>query len=87
MGNDNNNNYIKAEIVIKEYDIGEKVRIINSFEEFKREYKIDQNEDDYKYQNENEIKKKCKIKINDKRILFSYFYKFKKAGIYNINKY
>ena len=28
---------------------------------------------------------KCKIKINNKIILFSYFYKFKKEGKYTIN--
>ena len=41
-------------------------------------------DDDYKYKNEKEIKEKCKIKINDKIIKFSYFYIFKKIGKYII---
>ena len=35
-------------------------------------------------ENEEEIKENCKIKINDKIIPFSYFYKFDKKGKYNI---
>ena len=76
-------NYIKAEIVIEEKDINKKIRIINSFEEIKREEKRPDGEDDYKYENEKEIKK-CKIIINEKIISFSYFYIFKEKGKYFI---
>ena len=37
---------------------------------------------DPKYKNEKEIKRYCTIKINDKKIDFNYFYKFKTKGKY-----
>ena len=40
--------------------------------------------DDYKYENEKEIKENCEIKINNSIIPFSYFYKFKLTGKYKI---
>ena len=70
-------NYIKAEIEIKENNINRKIRIINSFEEIKREEEWNDKWNDYKYENEKEIKEKCIIKINEKIISFSYFYIFK----------
>ena len=87
-------NYIIAEIEIKEEDINKDIRIINSFEEDKRNNEWEDEEDDYKYENEKEIKENCKIEINNKIISFSYFYKFKEKGKYiikysfknNINK-
>ena len=75
-----NENYILAEINIEEDNINEDIRIINSFEEYKRINDLDDKEDDYKYENEKEIKEKCIIKINNKRIPFSYIYKFKEKG-------
>ena len=78
-----NNNYIIAEIDIIEENINKKIRIINSFEQWKREESIIQ-EDDYKYENEEEIKDNCIIKINNEKIPFSYFYKFNKKGKYQI---
>ena len=44
-------------------------------------------EEDNKYENEKEIKEKCKIKINGNVIPFAYFYKFDKKGkyIYSLN--
>ena len=51
-----NKNYILAEINIEEDDINKNIRIINSFEEYKRINKCDDKEDDYKYENEKEIK-------------------------------
>ena len=59
-------NYIIGEIEIQEKDINKDMRIINTFEQTKREnnrwgYK----EDDYKYENEKEIKDNCEIKINN----------------------
>ena len=77
-------NYIKAEIEIKENDINKKIRIINSFEENKREAGLYDKVNDYKYENEKEIKEKCKITINDKIIPFSYFHRFKEKGKYLI---
>ena len=77
----NENNYIIAEIEIKENDINKDIRIINSYEEYLRinEY-IDKNEN---WNNEEEIKK-CIIKINEKVIPFNYIHKFESKGKYTI---
>ena len=77
-------NYILAEINIKEDDINKNVRILNSFEEYKRINKCDDEEDDYKYKNEKEIKKNCIIKINNKIIPFNYLYKIIEKGKFRI---
>ena len=73
----NENNYIIAEIYIKEVDINKDIRILNSYEECLRTgkgwYK------DEKFRNEDEIKE-CEIKINDELIPFNYFYEFKSRG-------
>ena len=77
-----NNNYIIAEIDVKETDVNKNIRIINSYEEYQRNNnpnKILNKEE----MNEEEIKK-CKIKINNKLIPFNYFYKFESAGKYTI---
>ena len=79
-----NKNYILAEININEEDVNKDIRIINSFEECKRKgnitvFKKHHNE----YKNEKEIKS-CKIKINNNFIDFNYFYKFKEKGKYTI---
>ena len=78
------NNCIIAEINIKEEDINRDIRIINSYEEYKRinDWEIKKEEID-KYGNENEIKDNCIIKINN-NIDFNYFYKFKEKGKYII---
>ena len=79
-----NQNYIIAEIYIEEYYINEKIRILNSYEEYMRN--IGPNDKlETKLMNEKEINK-CEIKINDKVIPFNYFHKFKKQGK-NIIKY
>ena len=78
------NNYIIAELYVKEEDINKDIRIINSFEQSKRKKKREDKEDDYKYENEKEIKENCKIKINNEIIPFNYFYKFNKIGRYKI---
>ena len=75
--NNNNNNYIIAEIYIKEKYINEEIRIISSYEEYMRICYDTKLED--KYKNEDEIKK-CEIKINNELIPFNYFYKFKSKG-------
>ena len=77
-----NDNYIISEINIQKGDINKDIRIINSYEQCKREtncYNLNIEE----YGNENEIKE-CKIKINNKIIPFNYFYKFKGEGKYEI---
>ena len=77
-------NYIIAKINIGENEIDKDIRIINSFEEVKRQYRIEDKEDDYKFENEKEIKDKCIIKINDKKIPFNYYNKFNEKGKYKI---
>ena len=76
-------NYINAEIYIKEEDINKNIRIINSYENAKKEYLLKDEETDNIKENEKEIKN-CKIKINGKSIPFCYFYKFNKSGKYHI---
>ena len=60
----------------------ETIRIINSFEEVRREktWIIDKEE----YHNENEIKENCEIRINNEIIPFSYKYKFNIKGKHTI---
>ena len=66
-----NKNYIIAEFDIKEEDVNKEIQIINSFEEYKRNNKYAKDEeDDYKYQNEKEIKENCEISINNNNIPF-----------------
>ncbi len=77
---ENEENYILAEINIEKYDINKDIRIINTFEEYKRINDLDDKEDDYKYENEKEIKENCIIKIDNKIIPFNYLYKFKEKG-------
>ena len=80
-----NQNYILAEINIEEDYINKDIRILNSFEEFKRTYRSNDNEENnYKYENEKEIKENCIIKINNKIIPFNYLYKFKEKGRFKI---
>ena len=76
---DNYINYIIAEINIKEKDINKDIRIINTYEQTKREYKWV-----YGIKNEKEIKKYTEIKIDNNIIPFSYTYKFNKAGKFKI---
>ena len=52
----NNENYIIGEIEIKKEDINKDIRIINSYEQYKRENKYDKDYDN-KYENEKEINK------------------------------
>ena len=81
---DFNNNYIIAKIEIKEEDINKEIRIINSYEEYKREKQLENNRKDYEYENEKEIKENCEILINENKINFSYFHRFNKKGRYTI---
>jgi len=81
-----NKSYIIAEINIEEKDINKKIRIINSFEEYKRNNNFIsiKEEDYYKYNNEKEIKENCEIKINNKRVEFCYFFESKEKGKFTI---
>ena len=83
MSKINNDNFIMAEINIKEEDINQNIRIINSFEQAKRERGISI-DNEYKNCNEKEIMENCEIKINNEIIPFSYFHKFKEKGKYII---
>jgi len=82
--NSNNNKVIIGRINIKNEDITKDIRIINSFENAKREKKWKVTNDDIKYLNEKEIKENIEIKINGKIIDFTYYYKFDKEGKYII---
>ena len=82
--NNKYSNYIIAEIEIKEGDLNKNIRIINSFEQCKKEEEWEDEDDDCKCENEKEIKENCEIKINDEIIPFSYFHKFSKIGKYKI---
>ena len=77
-------NAIIGEIYINKNNINNKIQIINSFENWKNKNDSKIEEDDYKYKNEKEIKENIEIKINDKKIEFTYYYKFKKEGNYSI---
>ena len=74
------NNYIVAELYIKEDDINKDIRILNSYEE---EQRIDVSGIELGITNEKEIKN-CEIRINDELIPFNYFHKFKMKGKYII---
>ena len=82
--NNNKNNIIIGEINISSNDINKDIQIINSFENYKRIENIKDKEDDYKYENEKEIKENIEIRINGKEIKFKYEYKFNKEGKYQI---
>ena len=77
-------NIIIGEIYINKNNINKDIRIINSFENVKRENNWEDENDDYKYENEKEIKMNIEIKINGKKIKFVYYYKFKEEGKYII---
>ena len=77
-------NIIKGEIFIKKDDVDKNIRIINSFENVKREEEWKYPDEDWEYENEKEIKENIEIKINGKVIKFTYYYKFNKEGKYII---
>ena len=80
LKNKNINNYIIAEIDIKEKDINKEIRILNSHEEALRNGGVYK---DKVYNNEEEIKK-CEIRINEQLIPFNYIHHFKSSGKYTI---
>ena len=76
-----NNSYIIGEIFIDKNHINKDIQIINSFENTCHgEYFFDEP----KFKNEDEIKSKIEIRINGKKIDFTYVYKFEKEGKYII---
>ena len=78
-------NYITAEIFIKDKEVEDEIRIINSYEEYMRKYYPDEKLEESE-KNEEEITK-CEIKINEQIIPFKYFHKFNKSGKYIIKYY
>ena len=78
------NNYIIAEIYIKEEEIYDNIRIINSFENMKREKKMIREKFYYKYENEKEIKENTTMEIDNKNMKFKYYCYFKKVGKHEI---
>jgi surface protein len=80
----NDKNIITGEIDINKNNINKDVQIINSFENVKREYDWGNKNDDWKYENEKELKENVEIKINGKTIKFEYHLKFEKEGKYKI---
>ena len=77
-------NYIISEVIIDKNLLNKEIRILNSYEEFKRKTKWFKGfEGENNYKNEKEIKK-CKIKINNELIKFDYFHTFKEEGKYKI---
>ena len=82
--NENSQTYIiYIKIKIDDYEINEDIRIINSYEEY---YRNSSKKDKYNsdFENEKEIKKNIEIKINERKIDFSYFYRFDREGEYII---
>ena len=84
INNNNNENKIIGEIFINKNDINKDIHIINSFENWKREYKEEDDKDDYKYENEMELKENTEIKMDEKLIEFTYYCEFNKEGKYII---
>jgi hypothetical protein len=78
--NNLNSNYIIAEIEIKEDN--KDIRILNSYESYKKEFCGGKLEDGYK--NEKLIAETIDIEIDNIKIPFSYFHNFKKKGKYKI---
>ena len=88
IGNNNINNIIIGEINISREDINRPIQIINSFENWKKLHLNEENIDsihiDDREENENELKSNIEIKINGKKIDFTYLYTFDKEGKYKI---
>ena len=84
---DEDDNYIICSISIAKGDVNKNIKIINSYEEYQRTYKRNFHfiaEDASKYNNEDEIKNNCRIRVNNQLIPFSYYYNFKETGFFSI---
>ena len=79
-------NIIIGQIEVDENDVMEKkeIRIINSYENFQRERKIERNNYPKKYDNEKGIHRVIKIIIDENPINFSYYHIFNKKGSHRI---
>ena len=89
INEEEDNNYILAEINVKKEDLNKKIRIIYSFEESIRNkeiYFIEEKDYD-KYENENEIKDNCRIKINIILLILIIIMNLKKLGNIQLNIY
>ena len=82
--NNKENNIIIGEIYINENNINQDIQIINSLENLRRTQDLSFEDDDWKKENEKELKENIEIKINGKLIEFAYYYKFNKEGKYKI---
>ena len=80
------NNLILAELSIKKGQ-NKKQRLINSFENFKREHPFDWDWDNILVEKNEEQIKLCEIFIDSKKINFTYFYTFNNYGNYKIQYY
>ena len=78
-----NQNFIIAELYIKDEDINKEIRIICSYEESVRNNKYSKGIMEEELKNEEEIKK-CEIEINNELIPFNYTHTFKQKGKYII---
>ena len=78
------NNIIIGKIYIEKKNVGKDILIINSFENAKRELNRKDSDVDWKYENEKEILENIEIKIDGKKIEFTYYYKFNKEGKHTI---
>ena len=75
-------NVIIGHIKIDNNNLNKDIRIINSYDEYKKSN--NDKEYDENIKNEKEIKDNIEIKINGEKINFSYFYKFTSKGNYRI---
>ena len=82
--NNNHGRYIFGKLLISENDINKNIRIINSYEETKRNYNYLKVDNESKYINEQQIRENCEIRINGKIFNFMYFVKISKPAMYNI---
>ena len=73
-------NCIYGVIDIDKFSIDKSIRIINSYEQRKKEGELKNSKFDSLYENEEELKKNCDIKIDNIPIGFSYFYNFDTQG-------
>ena len=78
------NSIIMGEIYVGTNEKNKSIQIINSFENFHKVNNIEYSENDNNYCNENDIKENIEIKIEGKKIDFSYSYKFEDEGEYKI---
>ena len=81
---DSQKNYIDGIININQNDINKNIRIINSFEDFKRSYPHTKVDNEIAYLNEKEIKDNCQITIDGHKIDFFNFVRFPTPKKYKI---